>query len=87
MGQPVDSSLGVQCLHCVFWAYSKRGQKILIRMQCLQNTACKCLPPADISLSGFLSFLKAWWAGIGRTILRFREVLSKMRGITTAHKL
>lgn len=47
---PVDGLLGVQCLHCVLWPHSKKGQKIFIKRKCLQNTACKCLPPAAFSL-------------------------------------
>lgn len=54
MGLPVDGLSAVKCLHCVLWAHSKKGQMMLIKMKCLQNTACKCLPPAALSL-GFSS--------------------------------
>lgn len=72
----------------VFCGLTQRRDKRFLSRQNVFRTQPANVFHLQPSLSGFLPFLKAKWAGIGRTTLRFREeVPRKMRGITTAHKL
>jgi len=56
MRLPVDGLSWVNCLNCMLWAHSKKGEKMLIKVMCLQNIACKCLLPGNL-FSGVLTFM------------------------------
>lgn len=84
------------CLWMAYWGFSvctghcgltQRRDKTFLSRQIVFRVQPAKVFHLQPSLPSFLPFLRARWAGIGRTTLRFREVPSKMRGITTTHKL